>query len=80
MQQKLIAALKSILADFKAVKVKFSEKGIEPLLIDEYFDLFKKHKNKIKEIDHKNIDNWGKKPYRITSHRAARLYGISSFM
>ena len=113
--QRLIAALRFIIADFKAVKVKFSDQGIEPLLVDEYLDLFKKNKNKIKELDHKNIDNWGKKPwiefkefvdslieqkskseekkltkqegaelkaendawkiYKITSHKAAMLYG-----
>jgi hypothetical protein len=56
---------KIILADFKTTKKKFIDQGIEEDQIDTYFDDFKflKDHNKIRSIEDKNIDNWGKKPW-----------------
>jgi hypothetical protein len=56
---------KIILADFKTTKKKFIDQGIEEDQIDTYFEDFKflKDHNKIRSIEDKNIDNWGKKPW-----------------
>jgi hypothetical protein len=56
---------KIILADFKTTKKKFIDQGIEEDQIDTYFEDFKflKDRNKIRSLEDKNIDNWGKKSW-----------------
>ena len=47
-------------ADFKSIKQKFKSQGIEDEAIDSYIEMFRsiKDRNKIKDSDERNIDNW----------------------
>jgi hypothetical protein len=60
-------ALRKLLveSDFKTSKEKFLQQGVEEQEITITFDSFKEaaSKNKIKNIDEKNIDWWAKKPW-----------------
>ena len=63
----LIAALNKIIieSDFKTVKQKFIKQGISQEQVNETIDAFKELRDgqKIKAIDEKNIDFWGKKSW-----------------
>lgn len=54
-----------VVADFKTVEKKFLDQGENKTEVKKYLDLFKKlrDKNKISG-DQKNIDLWGKKPFK----------------
>ena len=62
-----IKAIRRLLveSDFKTSKEKFLQQGIEEQEIAVTFDSFKEaaSKNKIKNLDEKNIDWWAKKPW-----------------
>lgn len=63
----LVSALAHIIeSDFKAVKTKFLDQGIDEEEIKTYFDGFKKLKDaqKIKDVEDKDISAWGKKPFK----------------
>ena len=78
---KLIAALENLIvtADFKSVKKKFvDDQDIEEGLVNEYLDSFKNLRNRITELDHKNIDNWGKKPWAEFKEFIDKLKGTKS--
>jgi len=68
-ESKLIVALRKtiILADFKTVKTKFLDQGIADDEVDSYLEDFKilRDRNKIKNIDEKNIDYWGGKVWEV---------------
>ena len=73
---KLITALyKIIVADFKAVEVKFLDQGVDKSEIDDYFKDFKelKNRNKIDDPDERNIDFWGKKTWEEFKEFVSRL-------
>ena len=67
-REQLIKILSYIVikSDFKSVLKKFEEQGILRNEIEEYFQHFKKikQKNKIKQVEEKNIDYWGKKSFQ----------------
>ena len=83
---KLIAALEDLvdrfdhfaIADFKSVKKKFVDQDIEVGLVDEYLDTFKNLRNRITDLSHKNIDNWGKKPWEEFKEFIDKLKGTKS--
>ena len=62
---RLIAALKKIVihADFKAVQKKFTDQGIDEATVKQYLDEFKSLRDKRDLGEHKDIDQWGKKPW-----------------
>jgi len=65
-RKRLLYILKQIVtSDFKSVKTKFIDQGIDKELVDEYIEAFKKlrDKNRIRNMTDKNIDTWGKKPW-----------------
>jgi len=65
-KHKVIAALKTIVeAGFKEVETKFVKEA-ETEEVKEYLNKFKNaaSKNKIKNLEEKNIDAWGKKPFK----------------
>lgn len=63
--QQLLKALKNVLADFKTVRQKFNDCFVASDLVDSYLNDFKelRDKNRIKNINEKNIDYWGKKSW-----------------
>ena len=71
MQTRLLIAIAKVLieSDFKSVKKKFladekDEKDEE--IVDQYISKFKelKDQNKIKKLDEKNIDYWGRQGFK----------------
>jgi hypothetical protein len=62
---KLIRVLKRVVADFKTVQLKFEKQNVPVSDIKEYFDAFKKlrDKNYIKNNQEKDIDYWGKQSW-----------------
>jgi len=64
-RNKLFDVLRFVVADFASVKKKFIEQGEEEAEVEKYLKMFKELRDsqKIREIEDKNIDNWGKKPF-----------------
>jgi len=64
----LITALFKLVveSDFKTVKIKFLGKGADEAEVEKYIEDFKKLKdgNRIKKVNEKNIDYWGKQPFK----------------
>jgi len=79
---KLITALYNIVikADFKTTEKKFLEQGIDKETIENYFIGFKRVRddNKIRNVDDKNIDLWGSKPFAEFSDFVDHLLGEKS--
>lgn len=64
-RNRLFAVLRSVVADFASVEKKFVDQGEDVSDVKKYLKMFKELRDgqKIKEIEDKNIDNWGKKPF-----------------
>ena len=65
MRYRLIAALQRVLitSDYKTVEKKFKEQKVDTLSLKLYMEEFKKLKNRIKDVEKKNIDYWGSKDF-----------------
>jgi len=64
-RNRLFAVLRSVVADFASVEKIFVDQGEDVSDVKKYLKMFKELRDgqKIKEIEDKNIDNWGKKPF-----------------
>jgi hypothetical protein len=79
-KRKVQAAYTVVVADFKSVTEKFLKQGASKDDIDTYIQKFKslRDKQKIKDLQDKNIDNWGKKEFKEFKKFVDSLEGDTS--
>jgi len=75
----LVAALKKLIitSDFKSVQTKFVDRGADEEDVKKYLNDFKtlRDRDKIKSLDEKNIDHWGKKSWEEFKEFVDKLSG-----
>lgn len=72
--KKVLAKYIVVVADFKTVEKKFLDQGEDKEEITKYLDIFKKLRDRNKlSPEEKNIDLWGKKPFKEFKERLDEL-------
>ena len=67
-----------VVADFKTARTTFAEDGVSEAVIDDYFNTFKKIKQRIKEPRDRDIDQWVKRGWRYFKTFVDELSGTPS--